>query len=174
MAIIGDQEAQGRTAALNGKEGSNMDKRITCEVCRKRLKDLQAYTLPGNPARPGMGHVMFFDHSGRIALCILPKQRSPQMARNIAKHGYVAECLGSNTFGNQYTLSDGTVYCTDGGGGFVLNGSDHWVVAIFDTPEQASEVALNLRWNNQRVRVSPYWPNRALVNDAQPWAGEKQ
>lgn len=56
-----------------------MDDRITCPECLARLRKLprnehgfplaQDFYRVGNPARPDMGHAMFFDSEGRVSLC---------------------------------------------------------------------------------------------------------
>lgn len=51
---------------------TRIDERVTCPRCRERLAaepNAAARFAVGNPARPDMGHALFFSATGRVALC---------------------------------------------------------------------------------------------------------
>ncbi len=45
-----------------------VDPRVSCPSCIQAEAD-SSWGRPGNPARPAMGHAMYFTHTGRIAAC---------------------------------------------------------------------------------------------------------
>ncbi len=59
---------------------------VTCERCQARLAECPTneHGFPladhvfavGNPARPDMGHALYFTHDGRVALCAAPRHQT--------------------------------------------------------------------------------------------------
>src|SRR5262245_58138180 len=61
---------------------------VTCPHCLDRLGRLDDFDLPGNPARPDMGHKMFHGPGGRTALCILPHSFGARLRRLREEAGF--------------------------------------------------------------------------------------
>jgi len=64
---------------------------VTCTACQERL-DGPTYYDVGNPAKPAMGHAMYFVATGRIALCVAPKvaAEAARRAAYVARSAWVA------------------------------------------------------------------------------------
>ena len=46
---------------------------VTCIACKNST--VNGVKAPGNPAKPEMGHFMYFTNTGRIAACVVKRGR---------------------------------------------------------------------------------------------------
>jgi len=73
---------------------------VTCTACQERSVGAPTYYDVGNPAKPAMGHAMYFVATGRIALCVAPKlaaeaaRRAAYVARSAEAAGLMADIRG--------------------------------------------------------------------------------